>query len=373
MTAPTDPAHQPASVHLHRFPKDLPRRAFQGIPGIACSPAGTLWATWYGGGVDEGPDNYILLANRPQNTNGWTQPWLIVQPTHPKVRTFDPTLWLDPLKRLWLFWAQVHCNLETEKRQIWDGRAGVWGIYCDKPDTHPNQWSAPGRLCDGIMMNKPTLDADHNWLLPCTLWDIPPYHADIAEHQRGPTVAISSDKGATAQMQNIANLPDRTYDEHSIIPLPDGRWVMWARSNTQTATVSYSSDRGRTWTPGSHCNIPCPNTRFFVGRLQSGALLLISHRPTDAKAHAQQAPWPGRSHLTAWVSDDQGKTWLGGLLLDERWPVSYPDADQAPNGTIHVIYDYDRQGDKQIMLASITEKQIRTGSPVTNPTVVNTP
>jgi hypothetical protein len=33
-------------------------------------------------------------------------------------------------------------------------------------------------------------------------------------------------------------------------------------------------------------------------------------------------------------------TWTGGLLLDERMNVSYPDSVQAPNLKIYVVYDH---------------------------------
>ena len=38
----------------------------------------------------------------------------------------------------------------------------------------------------------------------------------------------------------------------------------------------------------------------------------------------------GRVQLSAWLSDDDGKTWQGGLVLDERKGISYPDGFQAP-------------------------------------------
>jgi predicted neuraminidase len=362
-----DPAMQSASVYIHQFPENLPARKFQGIPGIACTPAGTLWGTWYGGGDNEGPDNYILLTHRSNANTPWSEPWLIVFPEHPNVRAFDPTLWVDPLKRLWLFWAQGY---SPKVGQNWDGRAGVWGICCEQPDVTPEQWSAPRRFCDGIMMNKPTLDEQGNWLMPSSIWGLKPYHPDVAESQRGPSVAISCDQGKTAVMQQIAMLPDRLFDEHHIIPLRDGRWAMWARSKTDTATVSYSTDRGQTWSAGEHCSIPCPNSRFYVMRLQSGALLLVSHLPLDPMLN-QRDDWNGRSHLTAWVSDDEGQTWVGQLLIDARWPVSYPDVDQAADGTIHVIYDFDRRGAGQIMHASLTEAQIRAGHPQVTPMLIN--
>lgn len=48
-----------------------------------------------------------------------------------------------------------------------------------------------------------------------------------------------------------------------------------------------------------------------------------------------------RSHLTAYVSDDDGQSWKGGLLLDER-ECSYPDGVQTRDGRIYVIYDHQR-------------------------------
>ena len=66
----------------------------------------------------------------------------------------------------------------------------------------------------------------------------------------------------------------------------------------------------------------------------------------------------GRSHLTAFLSRDDGHSWVGGLLLDERDGVSYPDGVQAPDGAIHVIYDYDRRGAKEILKATFAESDI---------------
>ena len=112
---------------------------------------------------------------------------------------------------------------------------------------------------------------------------------------------------------------------------------------------SESADRGKMWSQGRESTIPHVNSRFFIRRLNSGKLLLVTHEPADKKS---------RSHLTARLSDDDGKTWRGGLLLDERPGVSYPDGVQAPDGTLYVIYDYQRTGEKQILLATFTEADV---------------
>ena len=59
----------------------------------------------------------------------------------------------------------------------------------------------------------------------------------------------------------------------------------------------------------------------------------------------------GRSLLTARLLTDDGATWGDGLLLDERASVSYPDAVQARDGRIFVIYDRERSRAREILLA----------------------
>ena len=66
----------------------------------------------------------------------------------------------------------------------------------------------------------------------------------------------------------------------------------------------------------------------------------------------------GPSQLTAWLSEDDGKTWKGGLMLDERKGISYPDGFQAPDGTIYISYDRNRATDGEILLARFTEEDI---------------
>ncbi|MAX24626.1 MAG: hypothetical protein CMJ19_08995 [Phycisphaeraceae bacterium] len=378
-----DPALLAPKVYIRQFPDTLKPRQFQGIPGIACTSDQTLWATWYGGGNNEGPDNYIMLANCPKDGQ-WSEPWLIVRHDVPNVRAFDPTLWVDPQGRLWLFWAQTEVGRKLGDSQndgdgapdtnsIWDGRGGVWGICCENPTQQPEVWQEPHRFCHGIMMNKPTVDEAGNWLMPASIWNLKPYDPAIDESQRGPTVTICDGKTLDAQMQATpGHVPDLVFDEHHVLTMKDGRWGMWIRtlSDQRLGAVSYSSDRGKSWSDAQLCSIPCPNSRFYVGRLKSGALLLISHHITDTVRQSDNK-WPARSHLTAWVSDDEGQTWLGELLIDEREQVSYPDVDIADDGTIHVIYDYQRYKDRQILYVALTEDHIRQGNTPVTINVVN--
>jgi hypothetical protein len=77
--------------------------------------------------------------------------------------------------------------------------------------------------------------------------------------------------------------------------------------------------------------------------------------------------------MTAFVSDDDGATWKGGLLLDER-ESSYPDGVQAADGTIYIIYDHQRytlnrignKGVGSVVMAQFHENDVRAGHSLTD-------
>jgi predicted neuraminidase len=325
-------------------------RRFQGIPGIERTANGRLWAVWYSGGESEGPDNYVLLVTSGDDGHSWSRPKLVVDPPG-AVRAFDPCLWHDPDGRLWLFWAQGY--------SWWDGRAGVWCIVTDEPDADEPAWSPPRRLCHGIAMNKPTVLSTGEWLLPAAVWIHKPRvgdprHAHDLADEVGANAVCSTDHGATWTRLGGAQVPDRVFDEHMFVERRDG--TLWALVRTSYGIGESSSrDRGRTWGPGRPSGIPHVNSRFFIRRLTSGRLLLVTHDPPDRRT---------RSHLVARLSEDDGHTWAGGLMLDEREGVSYPDAVQAPDGALYVIYDHSRTGAKQILMATFTEDDVLAARPI---------
>ncbi len=147
-------------------------------------------------------------------------------------------------------------------------------------------------------------------------------------------------------------MPNRVFDEHMIVERADHSLWMLVRAEYGIGE-SVSTDRGKTWSPGRRSDIPHVNSRFFVRRLRSGRLLLVTHNPPDKKT---------RSHLVARVSDDDGATWKGGLMIDERKGISYPDGVESQDGTVYLIYDYSRTGEKQILMAAFTEDDVLKGT-----------
>jgi len=314
-------------------------RTWQGIPGLERAANGRLWAVWYSGGKGEGNENYVVLVTSDDDGKTWSEPKLVIDPPGP-VRAFDPCLWHDPTGRLWLFWAQSNT--------LWDGRGGTWAITTkDSADADPT-WTPPRRIGHGIMMNKPTVLSTGEWALPLAVWPIKPRRPDMAD-ERFPNLHITRDQGKTFRRVRGPDIPGRKIDEHMLVERADGSWWVLVRMPYGIGE-SVSRDGGKTWSPGRDSGIKGPNARFFITRLKSGKLLIVNHYK-----------FKSRDHMTASLSDDDGKTWYGHLLLDERKHVSYPDGVQAPDGRIYLIYDRERHGAKEILMAVVTEQDIAAG------------
>jgi predicted neuraminidase len=257
-------------------------------------------------------------------------------------------LWTDPLGRLWLIFDQ--------SMDMFDGRAGVWVAVCENPDAKDPLWSMPRRIWHGVTLNKPTVLSTGEWMLPISLDQRPGFRQfkgcfKELDPLRGANVFVSTDKGETWQRRGSIQFPNPDWHEHMIVERKDGSLWMLART-TQGIMQSTSTDAGRTWAdPSEPPGIRQPNARFHIRRLNSGRLLLVKHGDR-IDAHS------GRVQLSAWLSEDDGKTWQGGLILDERKGVSYPDGFQAPDGTIYISYDRNRATDGEILLARFTEADI---------------
>ena len=319
-------------------------RRFQGIPSLARGPGGRLWAIWYGGkGTREDHFNYVMLATSGDDGRNWSEEKLVIDPDGDgPVRAFDPQVWVDPDGCLWAFWTQALGHEGTI--------AGVWALNTSNPDDEEPQWSEPRRLTDGVMMGKPVVLSSGEWVLPASTW---------RETDDSAKVVVSTDRGKTWRLRGGCQVPEavRSFDEHMIVERQDETLWMLVRT-TYGIGQSISADRGRTWGPLRPSPIQHPTSRFFIRRLGSGRLLLVKHGPIDERTERQD--------LMAFLSQDDGQTWYGGLLLDGRTGVSYPDGVQAPDGTIYVIYDYSRTVEREILMARFTEQDVARGACVSD-------
>ena len=80
-----------------------------------------------------------------------------------------------------------------------------------------------------------------------------------------------------------------------------------------------------------------------------------------------------RNRMTAYLSDDDGKTFPHKLLLCDDGQISYPSATLGKDGSIYVVYDQGRGviGQHTIFLSRITEADILAGKLVTDGSFLN--
>ncbi|OYW76014.1 MAG: hypothetical protein B7Z37_10750 [Verrucomicrobia bacterium 12-59-8] len=333
---------------------DDTKRSWQGIPGIERAGNGRLWSTWYTGDIGEGAiGNYAMVATCADVGAKWSKPMAIQGPEGTRIG--DPLPWIDPKGRLWIFYAQF-----TQKTDTSPTFRATFAIRTDDPGNATPKWSDPFVVVtDGILFGKPIIRNDGAWVAPFFVNGKPEWSDAMAGNETG--TVISTDEGSSWKWLGGTHVPKEllNFSEATIAQRKDGS--LWMVIRTLVGLVeSTSADGGSTWSavkpmPGFEKG---PSTRACMRKLASGAFMLVYHDAPPNKTGGY-----GRAQITAWLSDDEGRTWPHKLLLDERNRVSYPDAMQAPDGRIFITYDFGRymQTEKSVMLTVLHEEDIRAG------------
>lgn len=324
------------------------KRLWQGIPSIEVTKNGRIFITFYSGGTKEEIGNYVLLVQSDDGIH-FSEPIAVAyEEGH---RCFDSCLWIDPLGRMWLTWAIYPNN-------------GVFATICENPDADELVWGEEFFIGNNVMMNKPTVLRNGEWMFPLAVW-VEAWASDVTGDgsgivEKGSYAYMTSDNGNTFQKLGYADVKERSFDEHQILEMKDGTLRMFVRTKYGIGAAD-SYDGGKTWNKDFDTGYGGPSSRFHITRLRSGRILLVNHYQFE-----------GRNNLTALLSEDDGKTFPYTLLLDERKDVSYPDAKEADDGYIYITYDRERGAFKsnlkevtdsarEILMAKITEEDILQG------------
>lgn len=357
--------------------RDVPLRYYPDVDdytmscGMARTGNGRIWLAWFGN--EDGDGAVLLIAHSDDDGQSFSDPDFIIDPgfipggIH--LSALVGNLWTAPDGRLFLFVMQ---SLGFN-----DGRGGVWQAICENPDDDNPAWSTPQRIWHGAALNKPTVLANGTWLLPVSLWCRGMMMIEQNEYQirdselfrelderRGSNILASTDCGKNWQLRgHTCNKFDQSFDEPMIIERKDKSLLMYMRDG-HGMTQSESQDEGYSWSDPVKTPFYSASARFFLTKLSSGNALLVKYsNPTQTEA---------RSHMTAYISKDDGASWQGGLLLDERHGISYPDGFQAPDGRIFVQYDRKRESG-EILLSIFTEEDVLAGKNVSGKLLLKHP
>lgn len=326
-------------------------RCFGIASSIARTPGGRLWCGFTSGGNGEGQLNYGLVVRSGDDGVTWSPP-VIVFDAHDEglIRSDHVTVWTAPTGALWILWSRYPTYLNGPG-------SSLWCIISENPDAAEPRWSAPRKLADGQnLLTTPTVLADGTWIFPTGCWN------------RGASPSrplISRDQGVTFELGGpLHAVQDPDFDEYMIVERADRRLVIFNR-HTDSFLQCESADGGRSWTRQEPNGIRHTNSRFVFMKLASGNWLLVKQGRLDwiSDAQEERTTQRGRSHLTAYISGDEGRIWRGGLLLDER-ECSYPFGCQAGDGTIYVSYERNRWRQPEILFARFTEADVLAGKAV---------
>jgi len=340
-------------IHDPEDPR-LKDRKFEQVPAVGASADGKqVFVAWYSGGAAPGPGNYVTLSVSHDSGKSWLNDQLVVYPTDNSYRLFDPAIWRDNSGKVHLFYGSAKNNL------IWDGFGGVNSVEI-KWDGKKISNSKPVRISDGVMSNKPVYLASKNLALFPVYIDkpVPGTKSEKAFPQNGVFIyskdfSRSPNKLQLSPYASIQIDEDlRIHDEPQVVEISEMGESLAMLRTTKGIYYTKSSDFGKNWAPLQPFTASGPTTssRFYLGKLSSGNLLLVSNNSTT------------RNKMTAFLSKDGGKTWPYKLLLDARENVSYPDADQTSDGNIHVVFDRERTGAKDILYCRFTENDILNGN-----------
>lgn len=338
----------PVFVGVPDYPHSVETRRFVGIPSITRASNGRYWATWYASaGAGEDVNTYAVLATSADG-DSWDEVFVADPDLYDAQsrRAFDPQVWVDPTGKLRWFWAD---RAGTGQSLSACANDGVWMMTIDDATSVPATPPAPRCIYKGVMLGKPFVLADGAWAFPIAQWKSAP----------SALLVVSTDQGATFSLRGGVTVPSdkRESDEHSIVETTPGHLRAWIRT-FDGVRESVSTDNGVTWTEATlPATLRNAATRLSVTKLASGNLLLVKNGALAVNN--------GRTNLTAYVSTDGGDTWVGGLLLDSRNGATYPDVVQDPDGLIHVVYDQDRTGRREILMASFKEEDAAAGRETT--------
>ena len=336
-------------------------RMWQGLPTIAITPGGRIWCAWQTGDSIEGSqgiDNYDVMYYSDDDGKTWSSKYMIWDVPDDDIRLTSPCLFYDQFGKLWLVLIRGGLN-------------GVYALEMKNPDCEdPANNLEMGEPISWLKFppsHRVTILSNGYWITPVEV-----------NTQRQETYICRPDNEAgkyawipnTSQPAVTAYPDNKTFGESQIIELQDGSLMMLSRLPKDCGggmEISYSYDFGNSWTPYKADNgVPyiSPSSKFFIQRLESGAILLVTHATTS-----------DRKQLAAYLSYDDGKTWPYMLMLDDseirnNWRdfgVSYPEvsAQQGEHGEIYIAYDAGRYELKEIRMCVITEEDIKAGKPVT--------
>jgi len=155
------------------------------------------------------------------------------------------------------------------------------------------------------------------------------FDGDVFDNKGVVMTYSSDDNGKTwrrgKSMLSVVSPSGKKYaaQEPGVIELKDGRILLWIRTNADSQFMSWSNDRGETWSAPQPSWLRSPLSPASIKRLPTGDLLAVwndhESRPAMRTHHPDKHKWANgwRSPLAAAISRDEGQTWQGAKMIED--------------------------------------------------------
>lgn len=317
------------------------------ITALETTSKGRLWASVLCGG--DSAEGFLTLAYSDSQGKAWVEHNLALDARAEKLAVRNGVLWRSPKGELWLFYAVFD--------GYYDGRGSMWAICCKDPDAKSPAWEAPVYLGVGIPTGRPVVNKQGEWLLPAALWGrdvmsydkalyiankwmtprfVSPYADKYHEldSKRGAGLYISRDEGVSwSEHLGVVKCADEAvearYNNPQMFVHADGSVRMVLRSSGTAWSYVATSQSGKEWSAPTRF-VSAPDQNFAVCRLSDGKLLMVRNGRFDRNLY-----WYPEG-MYAYLSEDCGATWYGGLRLATDVVTINPVVAEGAKGAIYI-------------------------------------
>lgn len=254
---------------------------------------------------------------------------------------------------------------------LWRGFAGELRMFysvgedlfmsiCPDPDNAPQMWSDAALIAKGYCSSAPVVMRNGAVALPVYL-----YESD------GPAVLFSMDRGNSWMARPTGlKIEEKIHSQRQepiLVPYRKGKLALLNRgTGYQWRWKSESKNFGQSWSQPEKY-LYSPDTPMSLTVLPSGKWLAVKNGRLDQMLYYI----PDR--LIAYMSDDEGETWYGDLLVDDRKDAVSPCVCAPGDGYIYIMYAYApvASGTREVRLVKTSEIEINNAAATRNVTAGN--
>ena len=291
--------------------------------GIAVTGQERVWTTSIA--TDEDGRNSVLLS-RTDDFQTWKRDTLNID------NCIEAVLWSAPTQELMMFYSTMDGYIRTK--------------VCADPLAVSPTWTEGADLGRGPWKcTSPPVVSQGNWILSVAF-------------QKGVFTLTSADNGKTWTRGKIfIKVPDKVSGDNNPVMTSDQQGISIYMRTTGTTHCyrAQSFDNGLTWN-APVAFMPNPDRDIAFERLPDGRLLMVKCSRLDHNVHIAS------QRVIAYLSDDDGQTWYGGLVAAGGRKAVDPKVTLGSNGCLYIYYTHDAQGEPQTRICRSTVAKIEKGT-----------